>query len=189
MHSVLRSLCDAAVSSTEPSNGQTVPSPRLLSSLAEGTDQLVAKTAIDLGFELVVPLPLPEEEYLRDFETAASQDEFRSLLARAGHVLPPRWKPERPEAYRAAGKFVLENCNVLITIFDGGVSAGIGGTAEMIDLARNSGLPTICIDAAVPHGIAFAGTPEPLDAIRNLSRTLVQARDGHAIRNGAEVVL
>ena len=41
----------------------------LLSALAEGTDRLVARTAIEAGVRLVVPLPLPPEVYEEDFAT------------------------------------------------------------------------------------------------------------------------
>ena len=84
----------------------------LLSSLAEGADQLVARVALDMKFEaddaklgpddkrikLVVPLPMALPEYERDFrhEDDAvpgpdTTDGFRALFDRAEHhvVLPP----------------------------------------------------------------------------------------------------
>jgi len=42
---------------------------RLLSPLAEGADRLVAKVALEHGAELVVPLPMDEAEYRKDFRT------------------------------------------------------------------------------------------------------------------------
>src|ERR1700730_6446419 len=40
----------------------------VLSRLAEGADRLVAKVALANGAELIAPLPMPAEEYRRDFE-------------------------------------------------------------------------------------------------------------------------
>src|SRR5262245_45324555 len=54
----------------------------LLSALAEGADRLAARVALDLGYRLVAPLPFPKEEYLKDFETAKSREEFENLLHR-----------------------------------------------------------------------------------------------------------
>src|SRR5262245_49584283 len=49
----------------------------LLSPLAEGADRLVARVALDLGVRLQVPLPVPQESYIADFQDAASRDEFK----------------------------------------------------------------------------------------------------------------
>jgi hypothetical protein len=40
---------------------------QLLSPLAEGADRLVARVAVESDVALFVPLPLPQEEYERDF--------------------------------------------------------------------------------------------------------------------------
>jgi hypothetical protein len=48
--------------------------------LAEGADRLPADIAIQRGYEVFVPVPLPLAEYERDFPE--SQTEFRELLAR-----------------------------------------------------------------------------------------------------------
>lgn len=64
----------------------------LLSPLAEGADRLVAKIFLkefgdDPGNQLIVPLPLPEEEYVRDFETEISRCEFTALQSKAVRVI------------------------------------------------------------------------------------------------------
>src|SRR5271154_6740844 len=55
----------------------------LLSALAEGADRLAARVALSVGATLVAALPMPRDEYRRDFETAARQIEFDQLLDRA----------------------------------------------------------------------------------------------------------
>ncbi|MGH7525545.1 MAG: hypothetical protein ACREMX_02460, partial [Gemmatimonadales bacterium] len=50
----------------------------LITPLAEGADRLVARVELGLDAELVVPLPLPREEYQRDFPKTVG--EFAELL-------------------------------------------------------------------------------------------------------------
>src|SRR5579863_4912526 len=57
----------------------------VLSSLAEGADQLVARVALlpEFGARLVVPLPMPVELYAKDFETPDTLNEFHCLRTRS----------------------------------------------------------------------------------------------------------
>ena len=58
----------------------------VLSSLAEGADRLVARVALAHGARLVAPMPMPIEEYRRDFEPGlkpGNAAEFDALLAQA----------------------------------------------------------------------------------------------------------
>jgi hypothetical protein len=55
----------------------------LLSPLAEGADRAAAEVALNCGIRLIVPLPMEQREYERDFATSESVAEFRQLLARA----------------------------------------------------------------------------------------------------------
>ena len=59
----------------------------VLSALAEGADRLVARVALAQGVKLVAPLPLPIEEYRRDFEPGlepGNMAEFDELFAIVG---------------------------------------------------------------------------------------------------------
>jgi CheY-like chemotaxis protein len=55
----------------------------VLSALAEGADRLVARAALDLGLSLIVPSPMPQAEYEKDFDKPGSLDDSRSLLGQA----------------------------------------------------------------------------------------------------------
>src|SRR5262245_23373182 len=58
----------------------------ILSALAEGADRLVARVALAEGARLIAPLPLPPDEYRRDFEPGLEPGniaEFEQLLAQA----------------------------------------------------------------------------------------------------------
>src|ERR1700722_16494372 len=71
----------AAVASYEnPAYSPTLPVLRILSSLAEGADCLVAEEALAFkprhGVTLECPLPAARAEYRHDFKTPASQKTF-----------------------------------------------------------------------------------------------------------------
>lgn len=62
----------------------------IISPLAEGADRLVVKEVMEWHASdsldkpsLSISLPLPKEDYIKDFESAASKDEFEVLLSRA----------------------------------------------------------------------------------------------------------
>src|SRR5437762_10382027 len=55
----------------------------LLSPLADGADRIAAEVALQAGLRIVVPLPMAQAEYKRDFTKTESLDEFRRLLATA----------------------------------------------------------------------------------------------------------
>jgi hypothetical protein len=121
---------------------------RVLSSLAEGADRILAKRLLSIpNTSLWVPLPLPEEDYLKDFETLASRQEFIRLLGQAEQVITLPARNGRGGTYLAAGKYILENCDVLLAIWDGHTAQGEGGTGEIISLARERSLPLVWIHA------------------------------------------
>src|SRR3954453_2787819 len=58
----------------------------VLSALAEGADRLVARVALAQGARLIAPLPMPLDEYRRDFEPGlqpGNMAEFDSFFAQA----------------------------------------------------------------------------------------------------------
>ena len=130
----------------------------VLSPCAEGADRIVAQQVLARpGSRLIVPLPLPRDQYMRDFTSAESRDEFCQLLARADEVIELRPAGTRNEAYEAAGLYVLDHCDVLVAIWDGQGAQGQGGTAEIIARARERGLPIAWVRA----GNRKPGTTEP----------------------------
>jgi len=121
---------------------------RVLSSLAEGADRILAKRLLLIPNAcLWAPLPLPEEEYLKDFETSKSKQEFIHLLGKAERVINMPVTEKREEGYLAAGKYILENSDVLLAIWDGKPAQGVAGTSEIVALARERGLPLAWIHA------------------------------------------
>jgi hypothetical protein len=122
--------------------------PLVISPLAEGADCLVAERVLARpGGRLVVPLPLPQEDYLTDFTADASRRKFLGLLARADRIiqLPPA--ATREAAYEAAGQYVLEHCDVLLAVWDGREVQGEGGTGQIVARGRAMGKPIVIVRA------------------------------------------
>jgi hypothetical protein len=120
----------------------------VVSPLAEGADRLVAREVLtDEQAELEVPLPLPHDEYERDFGSAESRREFDELLARAREVTVLGSGKDRAAAYERAGRYVVDRCDVLIAVWDGDTSGGQGGTAGVVAYARERGVPLMWIVA------------------------------------------
>lgn len=120
----------------------------VISPLAEGADRLVAQRILaHPGTQLIVPLPLPQSDYMTDFKSTTSREEFLDLLARAEEViaLPP--VACREQAYAVGGRYVLEHCDVLIAIWDGKPTHGPAGTSGIVAQARAGGLPLAWIHA------------------------------------------
>jgi hypothetical protein len=124
---------------------QTYPdrSWSVLSSLAEGADRLVVEQVLQFkpGTNLVVPLPMDEENYIKDFKEKKSKLEFLRLLHLATEVVPPQRESMGKNAYWSAGKYILDNCDILIALWDGLNAQGHGGTGELVDLAIGKNIP------------------------------------------------
>lgn len=114
----------------------------LLSPLAEGGDQLVARVALDLGLPLIAVLPMSRSEYETDFEPGPPRDEFRRLLARADRVIelppapgsdgPPYRGAARQTQYCQLGVFLSNHSQVLLALWDGKPGSEPGGTADVV---------------------------------------------------------
>lgn len=122
----------------------------LLSPLAEGADRLVASVALEEGAKLVVPLPLPVEEYERDFAEEESLRRFRGLLARADeHFALPllgslddvhQGGEARNRQYEQVGAYIARHSQILIALWDGRDTGLVGGTSRIVSF-QLSGVP------------------------------------------------
>jgi hypothetical protein len=155
----LRALVDrtlAAIAATAR-KANTASTLIIVSSLAEGSDRIVAAAGLAAGFALQAVLPFEKAEYERDFETPMSRSEFEELLGRACDVFElDGAADERPRAYEAAGLFMLANIDVLVAIWDGGVAAGIGGTAQIVERAIADGIAVVWIQPSHPNAMQIS---------------------------------
>lgn len=123
----------------------------LVSSLAEGADQLVARVAVDLGLTLDVVLPVAG---YRESLEEAFRPEFDALVDAAATVTTLDHEEPAAAAYLAAGLEVLDRSDVLIAVWDGSPARGIGGTAEIVGEAHTRGIDVVVL---WPAGYERAG--------------------------------
>jgi hypothetical protein len=92
-------------------------------------------------------LPLPRDEYLKDFTSPTVRQNFLDLLNGAAEVVEAQPAVDRNHAYEAAGIYVLDHCNVLLAIWDGKIAQGRGGTGQIVSEARRRRLPVAWVHA------------------------------------------
>jgi hypothetical protein len=141
-----RDLDDAALARREIQAELARLEPPVIgvSSLAAGADQLFADALLDSGGRLDVILP--GRDY-RDTLPEDSRNAFDRLLAAANEVTTLDNANVGKAAYVAAGLAMLDRCDVLIAVWDGERSRGRGGTADLVRLARERGIPVRIVGA------------------------------------------
>lgn len=146
----LRKLTPIDPYSTEP------PTLLMVNSLAEGSDQLVAETAVDggHGYGLWCPIPFTVDKYKSYF----THDKERSLATFDRLLADPDAAPSlielgcstseehRGAGYAAAAVVLLDNSDLLLALHDPSRAGSHGGTAETIAKAIGSGLPVIGVE-------------------------------------------
>ncbi|HCT79392.1 MAG TPA: hypothetical protein DGG94_16550 [Micromonosporaceae bacterium] len=107
--------------------------------LAEGADQLFAEAILDAGgtFEVV----LPAHDYRDAMIPADNRPTFDKLLARASSVSYMPFSESNRKAFLAAGEELVRRSHQIIAVWDGVPAADVGGTAQVVDVARAAGLP------------------------------------------------
>ena len=112
----------------------------LLSPLAEGADRLVAHIAQEEDIQVIAPLPLPKAEYLRDFKTQESLEEFDTLLEKSNWFELPilnqgieeKESFARNTQYALVGAYVARHSHILLALWDGREQSSPGSTHAVI---------------------------------------------------------
>jgi hypothetical protein len=119
----------------------------VVSALAEGADRLVVHECLRRdGATLEAVLPLPVDEYTKDFGTAVSRREFADLLSRAASVEVAETMPTREQAYERAGHLMVDRSDAIVAVWDGLPARGRGGTADIVAYAQDSDVPVLRVD-------------------------------------------
>jgi hypothetical protein len=126
---------------------------QVVSSLAEGSDRLVAEVALELGLRLIVPLPMSLDLYVTDFTTEESRQQFDRLCRSAdavyelpivqGSTVDAIHSPgeDRDRQYARVGVFISTHCHVLLALWDGKPSEKTGGTAHVVRFHHDDVMP------------------------------------------------
>ncbi len=130
----LAGLCDEY-----PDRGVSV-----MSSLAEGADQLVAEEAVGLRIPLIAALPMPRDAYVTDFQSTQARERFDVLLSQSAEIFELPITPgntrasvaehgkNRTRQYAQLGVFLCAHSHILLALWDGKENEKLGGTASVI---------------------------------------------------------
>lgn len=119
-------------------------------SLAQGADVIFAEEARALGVPLHLLLPLPWEEFARDFSDTGEAEHARRIWEEAGKTKSGSARvlataSARPDCYGDQGARMLDACDVLVALWNGRPAKGRGGAQRVIAQARSRGIPVIVI--------------------------------------------
>lgn len=121
---------------------QNIKNYTIITPLAEGADRFVPqlfRKEEGIEVKVIVKLPLELSDYITDFKTKSSRKEFSKLLGTAGKISFPTHHPnhtlEREKAYQEVGESVVDQCDLLLAVWDGKKAQGKGGTGQIVGYA------------------------------------------------------
>lgn len=156
---------------------QTPVKLTVISALASGADQIVARAACSLVSHpeyrnryVEAVLPVPPEIYEQGFESPDDREAFRVFLKLdCGHlnthprptVLFPSVEDEErafshEEAYAAAGRYVVNTSEIVIAVWDPAHPRHSGGTEDTVRYAIDRGRLVLWLNPADLHAGPFA---------------------------------
>jgi hypothetical protein len=117
------------------------------SSIAIGADTLFAEEWLSSGLPWMALLPRAEKDFKNDF-TESDWVRTHALIQQASRVqsLSGIKEAERELAYLECGLRVVEEADIMIAVWDGKSSRGVGGTADIVANARTLSKPLILIE-------------------------------------------
>ena len=115
--------------------------------LGPSADQLFARVVLELGGTLYVVVAA--EQYRDSFEDPDAQAGYDELFGQASHVEVLEHVESTEQAHMDAGKVVVDRSSVLVAVWDGQPSRGLGGTADVVAYARERRVP---VEVIWPEG-------------------------------------
>jgi hypothetical protein len=109
--------------------------------LGPGADQLFARVVLELGGTLYVVQPTVAMQYRDSFEDDAAQAGYDELYGQASHVQVLEHTESTEQAHMDGGQAVVDRSSVLVAVWDGQPSRGLGGTGDVVAYARERGVP------------------------------------------------
>jgi hypothetical protein len=113
-----------------------------LSCLADGADTLFARAVLDAGGSLRVVIPAAQ---YREGLPAEHHATYDALMDRAVEVIRLDHTESDSQAHLDASLHMIEQADELVAVWDGKPARGHGGTADVVDAARERGVPVAVI--------------------------------------------
>jgi len=109
-----------------------------VSSVAAGGDLLFAESCIELNLPIRILLPSPPETFREDFDDPTWERAER-VMASALSVEVMGVSQDPTERYYECGIETVHQSQLLIALWDGEESRGMGGTADIFNFAKEQG--------------------------------------------------
>jgi hypothetical protein len=106
---------------------------RVISAIAEGADTIFAEAAVELNIPLEIVRPF--EEYAIDFTTPSAKQRYEKLRSRACSETILAHAGRSDTAYLAGMYWIVDNCSLVVAVWDGSPARGSGGTGDAIERA------------------------------------------------------
>ncbi len=113
-----------------------------VSCIADGPDSLFASAVLDVGGSLIVVVPARKYRESLPHEHHALYDKLASA---ATEVIELDRDDSNSEAHQAGSVRMLEEADELIAVWDGLPARGYGGTADVVAVAREKGMPVTVV--------------------------------------------
>jgi len=106
---------------------------RVISAIAEGADTIFAEKAVELNIPLEIVRPF--EDYGIDFTTPSAKQRYERLrsCALSETILPHTGRSDA--AYLAGMYWIVDNCSLVVAVWDGSPARGSGGTGDAVERA------------------------------------------------------
>lgn len=118
-----------------------------VSSTAAGGDLLFAEICIEMKLPLRIFLPFPKEKFRDDFDEPTWERAER-VMANAVSVEIKGASQESTDSYYECSIETVQQCELLIALWDGQHGRGMGGTADAVKFAMEQGRPVVWINSA-----------------------------------------
>lgn len=109
-----------------------------VSALADGADQLFAQAVLDRGGHLDVVVPAAEYRAGLPEHSHAAYD---ALLSQASTIHRLDHAASTEQSHMDASTFMLDQIDELFAVWDGQPARGYGGTADVVQAAKDRGVP------------------------------------------------
>jgi hypothetical protein len=144
-------------------------------STAAGGDLLFAESCIQIGLPVRVLLPMAKEHFREDFDEP-TWNRAELVMQRAISVEVVGGGDSKEERYYECGAETVQQSQILLALWDGNPSQGLGGTEEIVTFAKEQGRPVVWIHSVtreIQHfnrEKEFVSDPE-LDFLNGLPHT------------------
>ncbi len=164
---------------------------QLITPLAEGSDRLVADVALEQGVKLIVPMPMAQSEYEKDFSSAAAVQVFRDSLKKARVIQLQALSEavrqsgdhndmdvDRERQYAQLGIFISNHSQILLALWDGKPSTATGGTASVVNYHLTAVMPGLSVAEESPNLLADNENDLAYHIVCSRDRAHGQPREG-----------